>query len=56
MQRPANEDITIPDHLQAMHDKETVETQQVCFLVYGKWCLVDVLQERYTTLADGYSL
>lgn len=27
MQRPANEDITIPDHLQAMHDKETVETQ-----------------------------
>ena len=26
-----NEDISIPDHLQAMRDKETVETQQVCF-------------------------
>ena len=31
VQRPANEDITIPDHLQAMRDKETVETQQVGF-------------------------
>lgn len=35
IQRTANEDITIPDHLQAMRDKDTVETQQVCFLVYG---------------------
>ena len=43
MQRPANEDITIPDHLQAIRDKETVGTQQVCFLVDGKWCLVYVL-------------
>ena len=29
--RLVNEDISIPDHLQAMRDKETVETQQVCF-------------------------
>ena len=25
-----SENITVPDHLQAMRDKETVETQQVC--------------------------
>ena len=31
VQRPVSEDITVPDHLQAMRDKETVETQQVCF-------------------------
>ena len=31
VQRLVNEDIPIPDHLQAMRDKETVETQQVCF-------------------------
>ena len=43
VQRPANEDITIPDHLQAMRDKETVETPQVWLFVYGKWCLVHVL-------------
>ena len=30
VQTPAIEDITVPDHLQAMRDKETVETQQVC--------------------------
>ena len=32
--RLVNEDISLPNHLQAMHDKETVETQQVflCFL------------------------
>lgn len=36
VQTPAIEDITVPDHLQAMRDKETVETQQVCFLFYSK--------------------
>ena len=36
VQRPANEDIIIPDHLQAMRDKETVKTQQVWLFVYGK--------------------
>lgn len=37
VQRPANEDVTIPD-------KETVETQQVWLFVYGKWCLVHVYE------------
>ena len=31
--RTATEDVPIPDHLQALRDKETVETQQVCFCV-----------------------
>ena len=46
VQRPANEDVTIPDHLQAMCDKETVETQQVWLFVYGKWCLVHIYELR----------
>ena len=46
VQRPANEDITIPDHLQAMRDNETVETQQVWLFVYGTWCLVHVLRVK----------
>ena len=48
VQRPANEDIIIPDHLQAMREKETVETQQVWLFVYGKWCLVLVLWVKQT--------
>ena len=48
VQRPANEDIIIPDHLQAMREKETVETQQVWLFVYGKWCLVLVLWVKRT--------
>ena len=32
VQRPEAEYFTIPGHLQAMCDKETVETQQVCSL------------------------
>ena len=32
--RLVNEDISIPNHLQAMRDKETVETQQVCFFAF----------------------
>ena len=48
VQRPANEDIIIPDHLQAMRDKETVKTQQVWLFVYGKWCLVHVLWVKRT--------
>ena len=31
--RTATEDVPIPDHLQPLRDKETVETQQVCFYV-----------------------
>lgn len=29
--RPGIEDVSIPGHLQALRDKETVETQQVCY-------------------------
>ena len=29
--RPTTEDVTVPGHLQALRDKETVETQQVLF-------------------------
>ena len=36
VQRPVIEAFTIPDNLQAMRGRETVETQQVCFIVYGK--------------------
>ena len=32
--RLVNEDISIPNHLQAMRDKETVETQHVCFFAF----------------------
>ena len=48
VQRPANEAITIPDHLQAMRDRETVKTPQVWLFVYGKWCLVHVLWVKRT--------
>ena len=56
VQRPASEDITVPDHLQAMRDKETVETQQVCFLFYSKWCLVHVCITRSFNVKVGFGV
>ena len=38
--RLVNEDISIPDHLQAMRDKETVETQQVCLNSLLSTCII----------------
>ena len=35
--RPSNEDVAIPTTLQAMRDKETEATQQVCLFVF--WCV-----------------
>ena len=44
VQRPANEDITnFRIICKPCVTKETVETQQVWLVVYGKWCSVHVL-------------
>lgn len=32
--RPSDEDVAVPSTLQAMHDKETEETRQVCFIIF----------------------